>query len=63
LPRYKGAASIKGTKLIVTTSGPPSETEAGARQESQEIKRQLRSIGVPYTRTEVFPIGEDGGND
>jgi hypothetical protein len=47
--RYKGAARIKGTDLIVTTIGPPSDTEAGAQQESQNIKRQLRSMGVQRT--------------
>lgn len=61
MPRYKGAASIKGTKLIVTNdSTPPCKTETAAREESQDIKRQLRSMGVPYTQTKVIKVREEG---
>jgi hypothetical protein len=51
--RFKGAVRIKGTKLIVTSSGPPSNTEAEARRESLEIKRKLHEMGVPYTRIDI----------
>ncbi|GHO93643.1 hypothetical protein KSF_036910 [Reticulibacter mediterranei] len=59
--RFKGAARIKGTKLVVIKSNtPPCSTEEAARGESQDIKRQLRSMGIPYTQTEVVTIrGED----